>query len=94
MKTAEALLVIDMQNGVCHYEDQSVGNLDDLIKKINDRISDYAAEERPVIFLQHTDNYLEKGSQKWDIIPELTKLDSALFIEKRHPKFFLSDRFE
>ncbi|MFO8069221.1 MAG: cysteine hydrolase family protein [Alkalibacterium sp.] len=88
MATADALIIIDMQNGVCHYEDQTIGNLDYLIERINERITDYALEEKPIIFIQHTDDYLEKGTQKWEIIPELNRSHSEYFIEKSHPNSF------
>lgn len=63
MATADVLLIIDMQNGVCYYEGQTIGNLDHMIEEINKRIAEYASEEKPIIFVRHSDNYIEKGSQ-------------------------------
>lgn len=88
MATADALLIIDMQNGVCHYKDQSVPNLKNLIININDRIKTYASEEKPIIFIQHTDEGMQKGSQSWEIIPELDTSHSKYFISKAHPNAF------
>ncbi len=53
MATADVLLIIDMQNGVCRYEDQTIGNLDHMIEEINKRIAEYASE-KPRSYLSGT----------------------------------------
>lgn len=88
METADALVIIDMQKGVCHYEGQMIGRFDQIVSRINNRISDYESEDKPVIFVQHSDVYLEKGTEKWELIPELNKDHSKYFIEKKHPNAF------
>src|SRR5438067_10396225 len=63
-----ALLVIDVQNGVvegAHERDSVVANIGSLVEK--------ARQERvPVVWVQHNDGNLAKGSDDWRIVPELT----------------------
>ena len=88
METADVLLVIDMQNGVCHYENQTISRFDQLTSGINDRIAAYEDASKPVIFVQHDDDYLFKGSDKWKVIPELDTTHAYHYIEKTHPNAF------
>src|ERR1700731_3147721 len=63
-----ALLVIDVQNGVvagAHERDAVVANVGSLVEK--------ARRERvPVVWVQHSDAGLSRGSDDWRIVPELT----------------------
>lgn len=88
MKTADVLLVIDMQNGVCHYEDQTIPDFDSLVSKINERIAAYREDSKAIIFVRHTDDYLTKETDKWQVIPELNSNQSDCFIDKQHPNAF------
>ncbi len=88
MTTADVLIVIDMQKGVCHYENQTIGQFDRLVSGINDRIAAYVYENKPVIFVQHTDDYLVKGTEQWEVLAELNKDQAHYFIEKKHPNAF------
>lgn len=88
MKTADVLIVIDMQNGVCYYEDQVIGNFDQIVPRINERIEEYASIKKPIVFVQHIDDYLEKGSKKWEILPKLNSSRGDSFVEKKHPNSF------
>lgn len=80
-----ALLVIDVQNGVvggAHTRDAVVANIGSLVEK--------ARRERiPVIWVQHSDEQLTRGSEEWRIVPELTPLDAEPLVEKNY-----SDSFE
>ena len=62
-----ALLVIDVQTGVvagAHERDAVVANVGSLVEK--------ARRERvPVVWVQHSDEGLAKGSDNWRIVPEL-----------------------
>ena len=62
-----ALLVIDVQNGVvggAHERDTVVANVGSLVGK--------ARRERvPVVWVQHSDEGLARGSKEWQIVPEL-----------------------
>ena len=63
-----ALLVVDVQNGVvegAHERDAVVANVGSLVEK--------ARQERvPVVWVQHSDEHLARGSDDWRIVPELT----------------------
>src|SRR6266487_2657604 len=68
-----ALLVIDVQNGVvegAHERDAVVANVGSLVEK--------ARRERvPIVWVQHSDEQLARGSDDWLIVPELTPGDSS-----------------
>jgi nicotinamidase-related amidase len=67
-----ALLVVDVQNGVveeAHERDTVVANIGSLVEK--------ARRERvPVVWVQHSDERLERGSDRWRIVPELAPADA------------------
>ncbi len=80
-----ALLVIDMQSGVIeggHARDAVVANVAFLVEK--------ARRERiPIVWVQHFDERLTKGSDDWRIVGELTPEDAEPVVEKSY-----SDAFE
>ncbi|WP_125712397.1 cysteine hydrolase family protein [Companilactobacillus kedongensis] len=82
-KMAQVLLVIDMQNDLngCYH-------FDDLLSDINDRIDDYRQNDLPIIFIQHNDSDLIKGSEEWDFARGLDKKDDDLVVEKPHANSF------
>jgi hypothetical protein len=73
-----ALLVVDMQNGVvaaAHERNAVIARVDSLVER--------ARRERvPVIWVQHSDEQLAKGSDNWRIVPELTPDDAEPLVEK------------
>ena len=73
-----ALLVIDVQNGVvadAHQRDAVVANISALV--------DEAREERvPIVWVQHSDEQLEKGSEAWAYVPELVRRESEPLVHK------------
>jgi nicotinamidase-related amidase len=79
-----ALLVIDVQNGVvegAHERDTVVGNVGNLVQK--------ARQERvPVVWVQHSDEQLAKGSDDWQIVPELNPGDAEPLVEKNYGDSF------
>jgi nicotinamidase-related amidase len=79
-----AILVIDVQNGVvegAHERDAVVANIGSLVEK--------ARRERvPVIWVQHSDEQLARGSDNWRIVPELTPGDAEPLIEKNYGDSF------
>jgi nicotinamidase-related amidase len=79
-----ALLVIDVQNGVvegAHERDAVVANVGNLVEK--------ARRERvPVVWVQHSDEQLAKGSDKWQIVPELTPDDAEPHVDKSYADSF------
>jgi nicotinamidase-related amidase len=79
-----ALLVIDVQNGVvggAHERDAVVANVGSLVEK--------ARRERvPVVWVQHSDEELTRGSDGWRIVPELTPGDAEPLVEKNYGDSF------
>lgn len=79
-----ALLVIDVQNGVvagCH-------NRDDVIANINTLVDKARAEHVPVVWVQHSSDELRPGSDGWQYVPELVRLDSEPVVHKRYGDSF------
>src|SRR5215471_1194890 len=79
-----ALLVVDVQNGVvaeAHERDAVVANVRSLVEK--------ARRERvPVVWVQHNDGGLPRGSDSWQIVPELTRDDAEPLVEKTYGDSF------
>ena len=66
-----ALVVIDVQNGVvagAYERDAVVANIGTLVDKARD-------EGVPIVWVQHSDEGLEKGSEAWEYVPELVRQD-------------------
>jgi nicotinamidase-related amidase len=83
-RNGTALLVVDVQRGVvaeAHERDAVVANLGRLVDK--------ARRERvPVVWVQHADEQLVKGSDDWRIVPELAPADAEPVIEKAYGDAF------
>jgi nicotinamidase-related amidase len=79
-----ALLVIDVQTAVvekAHQRDAVVGAIADLVAR--------ARRERvPVVWVQHFDEHLAKGSEAWRIVSELTPDEAEPLIEKSYGDAF------
>ncbi len=79
-----ALLVIDVQNGVVdgnHERDAVVANVGSLVEKAR-------REKVPVVWVQHSDKGLAKGTDKWRIVPELTPDEAEPLVEKNYGDSF------
>jgi nicotinamidase-related amidase len=79
-----ALLVIDVQNGAvegAHERDTVVANVGNLVEKAR-------REEVPVVWVQHSDEGLVRGSENWRIVPELTPDDAEPLVEKSYADAF------
>ncbi len=85
-----ALLVIDVQTGVVrgtHERDAVVANVGSLVEK--------ARRERvPVVWVQHSDKGLVKGSDDWRIVPELTPSPTEPHVEKTYGDSFENTTLE
>src|SRR5579859_1889455 len=85
-----ALLVVDVQNGVvagAHQRDAVVANVGSLVEK--------ARRERvPVVWVQHSDEQLARGSDGWRIVPELTPRDTEPLVEKNYGDSFEATTLE
>jgi nicotinamidase-related amidase len=79
-----ALLVIDVQNGVvegAHSRDAVVANVVTLV--------DQAREKRvPVVWVQHSDDGLQSGSDAWRIVSELAPADGEPVVAKSYGDSF------
>lgn len=80
---ADALVVVDMQRGL-----QYSYNFDGLIHSINDRIFNYRQDNLPIIFIQHNDQDLVRGSEAWNLSGKLDKQKEDIVVEKTHPNAF------
>jgi nicotinamidase-related amidase len=79
-----ALLVIDVQNGVVagnHQRDAVVANVSSLVERAR-------REHVPVVWVQHSDEDLPRGSDEWQIVPELTPDNAEPLVEKSYGDSF------
>jgi nicotinamidase-related amidase len=79
-----ALLVVDVQNGAvagAFARGAVVANVGTLVER--------ARRERvPVVWVQHSDAQLTRGSEGWQIVPELTPGDTEPLVEKSYGDAF------
>ncbi|MDH6630063.1 nicotinamidase-related amidase [Streptomyces sp. LBL] len=78
------LLVVDVQKGVvegAHQRDAVVANVAGLVERAR-------REGVPVVWVQHSDEELTRGSDDWRIVPELTPEDAEPLVEKSYGDAF------
>ena len=79
-----ALLVIDVQNDIVdagHDRDVVVANVGSLVEKARH-------EHVPVVWVQHSDDEIIKGSDGWLIVPELSPGDDEPLVTKNYGDSF------
>jgi nicotinamidase-related amidase len=79
-----ALLVVDVQNGVVEgtpERDTVVANVGSLVEKARQ-------EEIPVVWVQHNDDGLARGTDEWQIVPELSPGETEPLVEKSYGDSF------
>jgi nicotinamidase-related amidase len=79
-----ALLVIDVQNGVvaeAHEREAVVANVHSLVEKARE-------EQVPVVWVQHSDAGLQRETDDWQIVPELSPGDAEPLVEKNYGDSF------
>jgi nicotinamidase-related amidase len=79
-----ALLVVDVQNGVvegAHARDAVVANVGKLVEQAR-------REQVPVVWVQHSNEGLARGSDQWQIVPELERDDAEPLVEKTYADSF------
>jgi nicotinamidase-related amidase len=79
-----ALLIVDVQNGVvggAHERDAVVANVGSLVEKARQR-------QVPVVWVQHSDANLARGSDDWQIVPELTPATAEAHVDKSYADSF------
>jgi len=85
-----ALLVVDMQNGVvaeAHDWNAVVANVGSLVDKAR-------REQVPVVWVQHFDEGLPRGSEDWRIVPELAPDGAESLVEKSYGDSFEGTNLE
>ena len=83
-RTNTALIVIDVQNGVvaaAHERDTVVATIGTLVDKAR-------AEHVPVVWVQHSDDELERGSEGWQYVAELQPQGNEPVVHKRYGDSF------
>ncbi len=85
-----ALLVVDVQNGVvdgAHQRETVIANIGSLVEKARrDRV--------PVVWVQHSDAELTRGSAEWRIVPELAPSDAEPLVDKSYGDSFEDSSLE
>ncbi len=79
-----ALLVVDVQNGVvggAHERNAVVANVGSLVEKAR-------RERAPIVWVQHSDEGLERGSDDWRIVSELSPGKAEPLVEKNYGDSF------
>jgi nicotinamidase-related amidase len=79
-----ALVVIDVQNDVvanAYNRDKVIANIDTLVDRAR-------AQQVPVIWVQHADDNLPKGSDGWQYVPELERRESEPLVHKQYGDSF------
>ena len=89
-RPATALVVIDVQNDVmaaAHQRDTVIATIDGLV--------DSAREAGvPVVWVQHSDDELVRGSTGWEYVPELVRQDSEALVHKIYGDAFEGTELE
>jgi len=83
-RPATALLVVDVQNCVIERapaRDEVVANIASLVERARDG-------QVPVVWVQHFDEHIERGSDGWRIVPELAPADEEPLVEKSYGDSF------
>jgi nicotinamidase-related amidase len=85
-----ALLVVDVHQGVvegAHERDTAVGNVASLVEKAR-------KEDVTVVWVQHSDEGLPRGSDEWRIVQELDPREEEPLIEKSYGDSFEDTNLE
>jgi nicotinamidase-related amidase len=85
-----ALLVVDVQNGVvaeAFERDAVVANVARVVEQAR-------KQHVPVVWVQHSDEQLEQGSNDWRIVPELSPSDAEARIAKNYGDSFEGTNLE
>lgn len=79
-----ALLVVDVQKGVvgnAHDRERVVANIRTLVQRAR-------AHDVPVVWVQHSDEEMRIGSEGWEFLPELDRLDDEPVVHKKYGDSF------
>jgi len=81
-----ALVLIDIQNGLT--EKKTLYNERIFFGTINFAINAYRDSDSKIIFVQHNNNKLRKGSSDWEIDNRIDKQENDCVIQKKHGNAF------
>jgi nicotinamidase-related amidase len=79
-----ALMVIDMQIGVV----EGVHRRDDVIANIATLVDKARQASVPIVWIQHSDGQLERGSEAWRYVPELSRQEPEPLVHKSYADSF------
>jgi nicotinamidase-related amidase len=89
-RSRTALIVIDMQMGVvaeAHRRDEVIANIRALVDRAREA-------DTPVVWVQHADEHIERGSDAWEYVPELIRKESEALVHKGSNDAFESTDLE
>ena len=83
-RSKSALLVIDVQNQVV----DGAFNKDQVIANINTAVAKARSAGVPVVWVQHSDDWMPIDSDDWQIVPELSPAESEPRVRKLYRNSF------
>ena len=89
-RTATALLIIDVQVGVvgaAHQRDAVIANIQTLLASAR-------ASNTPVIWVAHSEEQMPIGSDSWQYVPELVRVESEPLVHKIYGDSFEGTNLE
>ena len=89
-RTKSALLVIDVQNQVV----DGAFNKEQVIANINTAVGKARAAGVPVVWVQHSDDWMAIGSEDWQIVPQLSPADGEAKVGKLYRNSFEATTLE
>src|SRR5436190_4694826 len=89
-RPSTALLVVDVQHGVVRQAYQR----DAVVERIHDLIEKARREHIAVVWVQHSDQQLVRGSAEWRLVAELTREAAEPLIEKNYGDAFEATTLE
>ncbi|MBS0949187.1 isochorismatase family protein [Weissella minor] len=88
-KVADALIIIDMQKGVCQNTGEDINRLSEMTEAINQRATLYHQIGLPVIWIQHQDDQIQPDSEAYELLDSLNvEIGTDKIMSKTHPDAF------
>ena len=84
----QALVIIDVQKGFFSDPNYPVYNESKLINNINSLIENFRKLNKKIIFIQHIDEDLIKGTKPWEIYSKVHSQSDDIYINKTTPDSF------
>lgn len=85
-----ALLVVDVQTAAMEHSHER----DAVVARVSKLVDRARAAHVPIIRVQHDDDALERGSEAWQLVPELVSADGEPTIEKHYGDAFEETELE